>query len=85
MDAGLRRDERLCRDDTLHRFDSGAAHALKSSAANVGAELLSGCYRELEVMARAGRIDAARAAFEQVRHEHEHTILELHKMIGEMA
>ena len=85
MDPGLRRDERLCRDDTPHRFDSGATHGLKSSAASVGAELLSGCYRELEAMARAGRIDAARAAFERVRREHERTILHLHKMMGAMA
>ena len=62
-----------------------AAHALKSSAANVGAERLAGCYRELEAMARAGRIDAARAAFGQVLLEHQRTILHLHKMMGEMA
>ncbi|MCL4744185.1 MAG: response regulator [Burkholderiaceae bacterium] len=44
---------------------SRTAHALKSSAANVGAEALSACYRELELLAREGRMDEARVNFER--------------------
>lgn len=46
------------------------AHALKSSAANVGALVLSAHYRELEKFARAGRVDEALAQLATMRHEH---------------
>jgi HPt (histidine-containing phosphotransfer) domain-containing protein len=40
------------------------AHALKGSAANVGASLLSSIARDAEIAAKAGNFDAARAACE---------------------
>ena len=61
-----------------------AAHGLKSSAANVGAETLSACYRELEAMAREGRMDAARAIVERVRAEHERAVAQLQEMYDAM-
>ncbi|BDI03902.1 response regulator [Sphaerotilus microaerophilus] len=47
-----------------------AAHALKSSSANVGAQALSACWRELERCGRENRMGDARASIEQTRREH---------------
>jgi two-component system sensor histidine kinase/response regulator len=38
-----------------------AAHALKSSSANVGAEQLSAFCREIESLGRSGSVEAAKA------------------------
>jgi two-component system, sensor histidine kinase and response regulator len=62
-----------------------AAHALKSSSANVGAQILSGCYRELEQLGREGKIDEARAMFERVRHEHDRAVSRLREILMEAA
>jgi two-component system, sensor histidine kinase and response regulator len=62
-----------------------AAHALKSSSANVGAEMLSGHYRELERLAREGRLEEARALFERVRHENERTLTYLQDILRKAA
>jgi two-component system, sensor histidine kinase and response regulator len=62
-----------------------AAHALKSSSANVGAQVLSGGYRELEAIGRRGSIDEARALFERVRHEHQRAVLRLREILAEAA
>ena len=62
-----------------------AAHALKSSTANVGAQLLSDCYRELEKYGREGRTDAAGALLEQVRREHTRALAQLADMLTEFA
>jgi CheY-like chemotaxis protein/HPt (histidine-containing phosphotransfer) domain-containing protein len=62
-----------------------AAHTLKSSALNVGARELSGCYRELEKMGREGRIDAARALFDQTRLEHERAVARLREILLEVS
>ena len=62
-----------------------AAHSLKSSTANVGAQVLSGCYRDLEKCAREGRIDDARASIERVRHEHARAVRQLREILAETA
>ena len=64
---------------------SQAAHSLKSSAANLGAEALAGCYRELEKCAREARIDDARCLLEQTRREHQRAVLELSELLLEVA
>ena len=46
------------------------AHALKSSAANVGALVLSEHYREVEQFAREGRVDEALAQMATMQQEH---------------
>jgi signal transduction histidine kinase/CheY-like chemotaxis protein/HPt (histidine-containing phosphotransfer) domain-containing protein len=62
-----------------------AAHALKSSTANVGAQALSGCYRELERCAREGRMAAARGALELTRREHERAVARLREMLEQLS
>ena len=65
---------------------SQAAHSLKSSAANLGAEALAGCYRELEKRGREGRIDDdARALLEKTRHEQQRALLQLRELVKEAA
>lgn len=62
-----------------------AAHALKSSSANVGAQALSVCYRELEQCGREGRIEAARALVGPARREHERAVASLRNVLMEAA
>jgi len=64
---------------------SQAAHALKSSAANLGAESLSSCYRELEMCGREGRIDDARGLLELTGREHRRAQLRLQELLLELA
>ena len=60
---------------------SQAAHSLKSSAANLGAETLAGCYRELEKCGREGRIDEARGLLEQTQREQQRAVLHLRELL----
>ena len=53
---------------------SRAAHALKSSTNNAGAENLSGLYRQLERLGREDRIDEARSLLALIRREHERAV-----------
>ena len=62
-----------------------AAHALKSSAANVGAQALSGCYRELEACGRDGRIEQALALLGPARREHQRARSQLQDILLEIA
>ncbi len=62
---------------------SQGAHALKSSAANLGAEALSGCYRELEACGREGRIDDARGLLPATRREQKRALLQLQDLLAE--
>jgi signal transduction histidine kinase/CheY-like chemotaxis protein len=62
-----------------------AAHSLKSSAANLGADALAGCYRELEKCGREGRIDDARSLLEPTRREQQRALLELRELLAETA
>ncbi len=64
---------------------SQAAHALKSSAANVGAESLSSVYRRLERLGRDGRVDEARALLTQLRREHERAAARMREILQEAA
>lgn len=64
---------------------SQAAHALKSSAANVGAETLSGLYRELERLGRENRIDEARMLINEVRRAHQHAVSDMQALLMENA
>ena len=61
-----------------------AAHALKSSAANVGAETRSACYRELEKFAREGRLDSAQGTFERVQIAHARAVAHLQEIRKDM-
>jgi HPt (histidine-containing phosphotransfer) domain-containing protein len=60
-----------------------AAHALKSSSANVGAETLSGLYQQLEKYGRECRIDEARALLDQIRKEHERAVCDMQEILME--
>jgi HPt (histidine-containing phosphotransfer) domain-containing protein len=64
--------------DTFRR----AAHSLKSTSETVGATGLAGLARELESMARAGRLDGADGRLEQLISSHEivtHVLEELRR------
>jgi signal transduction histidine kinase/CheY-like chemotaxis protein/HPt (histidine-containing phosphotransfer) domain-containing protein len=61
-----------------------AAHALKSSTANVGAQVLSACYRDLEKLGREDSIDEARAMFGRVRREHDRAVSQIHEILMEV-
>ena len=60
-----------------------AAHALKSSSANVGAETLAELYRELEKMGREECLDGAAALLEKTRLAHSHAVADLQAILGE--
>jgi signal transduction histidine kinase/DNA-binding response OmpR family regulator len=62
-----------------------AAHTLKSSAANVGADSLSVRYRELERLGREDRVDEARALADRVGAEHERAVARLREILEELA
>ncbi len=61
------------------------AHSMKSSAANLGAEGLSACYRELEKCGREARIDDARQHLERTRHEQQRAVSALRELLQEPA
>jgi two-component system, sensor histidine kinase and response regulator len=63
------------------RVLSRTAHTLKSSAANVGAEILSGFYRQLERLGREDRIDEARALLDEVKREHDRAVSSIHEIL----
>jgi len=50
----------------------------------VGAETLSACCRELEALAREGRMDEARAVFERVCHAQASAVAQLQELVREM-
>ena len=60
---------------------SRAAHTLKSSTANVGAETLSAFYRQLERLGREERIDEARALLDQIRREHHRAVSSIQEIL----
>ena len=62
-----------------------AAHALKSSAANLGALALAGCYRELEKCGREGRLDDAQTLLAPTRHEQQRALRALRALLTETA
>ena len=60
---------------------SQVAHSMKSSAANLGAETLAGCYRELEKCGRESRIGEARNLLEQTRREQQRALSQLRELL----
>ena len=62
-----------------------AAHALKSSSANAGAQVLSAAYRELEQCARLERKEDAPALFEKIRIEHERAVSRIDELLLELT
>ena len=64
--------------DALRR----AAHALKSSSANVGAETLSGLFRHLEALARDGKLADAHPLISKIRREYERAVREIRTVLA---
>ena len=62
-----------------------AAHALKSSSANVGAQVLSAACCELEKCARLERNEDAPALFEKIRTEHERAVSRIDELLLELT
>ncbi|MFN3544707.1 MAG: response regulator [Thiobacillus sp.] len=62
-----------------------AAHALKSSAANAGAETLSGLYKELERLGREARVDEARELVAAAQQAYERATAEIEALLKEEA
>ncbi len=61
------------------------AHALKSSAAILGAEALAGCYREIERCGRGARMENAHVLIERARAEQGRALAELRQLLKESA
>jgi HPt (histidine-containing phosphotransfer) domain-containing protein len=64
---------------------SRAAHALKSSTANLGAETLSGRYAQLEALGREDRSEEARALLAPLRREHERAVARARELLQQAA
>jgi two-component system sensor histidine kinase/response regulator len=64
---------------------AAAAHALKSSTANVGAKTLSEFYRRLEQLGREGRLADAGELLIQVRPEHQRAVARMYEILQEAA
>ena len=62
-----------------------AAHALKSSTANVGAQTLSACYRELEKLGREAKMEDARALLPHTQREHQRAVARLNELLMDFA
>ena len=67
--------------DSLRR----AAHTLKSSSANVGAEALSALFKQLEGFGREARLDDAKPVMLTVRQEYARVVGELQALLVELA
>jgi CheY-like chemotaxis protein/HPt (histidine-containing phosphotransfer) domain-containing protein len=59
------------------------AHGLKSGAANLGADALAACYREIEHCAREERLDAVRPLLKTVHDEQWRALAALHAIVAE--
>ena len=62
-----------------------AAHAFKSSSANVGAQILSACYSELETLGRDGQLGEAAAMLPRLLHEHRRALAQLQELLMDFA
>ncbi|MFZ4535559.1 response regulator [Propionivibrio sp.] len=80
--------------DTLRKIDQAVAvgdadglrrgaHNLKSSSANVGAQTLSGLFRQLEALGRDGNLEQAEPLLGAMRQAYELVALEMHALLGE--
>ncbi|WP_066341006.1 response regulator [Azohydromonas lata] len=59
------------------------AHAMKSAAANLGADALAACYREIEQHAREERIESLRPLLESAHTEQQRALSALHAIVAE--
>jgi two-component system sensor histidine kinase/response regulator len=59
------------------------AHSLKSSAANVGAETLSGVFRQLEALGREGNLREAEPLLGEMRLAYQHAVREILAMLDD--
>jgi signal transduction histidine kinase len=60
-----------------------AAHALKSSSGNVGADTLAKHFRQLEQLGRDGRLDEANALLDRVRQERERVVAHMNDILAQ--
>ena len=81
--SGLLRVQSALVNGNTHALGQ-SAHALKSSSANVGAQVLSAACRELERCARVGRIEDAHALFDLVRSEQERAVSKIDELLLEL-
>jgi HPt (histidine-containing phosphotransfer) domain-containing protein len=58
------------------------AHTLKSSSANVGAEALSGIFRQLEALGKEGRLAEANSLLGEMRQAYEHAAREIRALLA---
>jgi signal transduction histidine kinase/DNA-binding response OmpR family regulator/HPt (histidine-containing phosphotransfer) domain-containing protein len=82
--------------DTLRQIDQAlaagdadglrrGAHALKSSSANVGAERLSGLFRQLECLGREGNLETAIPLFDELQCAYELATREIHNILEQAS
>ena len=62
-----------------------AAHSLKSSSANVGAETLSGLFKQLEELGREGKLDEASSVVDVTRREYDQAVKEIRLLLADDA
>lgn len=64
---------------------SRLAHALKSRTANLGAEVLSDIYRQLESLGREGKMEEARARLKDLKDSHGRVLARARDLLAEAA
>jgi HPt (histidine-containing phosphotransfer) domain-containing protein len=64
---------------------SRTAHAMKSSAANIGADVLADLYRRLESIGREGRMDDAFPLLAQLIREQHRAVIRILEILREAA
>ncbi len=62
-----------------------AAHSLKSSSANVGAETLSALFKQLEGFAREGDLDKALPLWDAARQEYARAEIEIQHLLAQSS
>ena len=83
-EASAQRIEQAIRERDAGQLSS-AAHELKSSALNIGAEQLSVIYQQLERFGREQRMEEAGALLERMRSEQARTVASLQEILGAAA
>jgi signal transduction histidine kinase/DNA-binding response OmpR family regulator/HPt (histidine-containing phosphotransfer) domain-containing protein len=63
---------------------SRAAHSLKASCANVGAETLSGLFRQMESLGSNGHLDKAGVLIGETQDAYRLAVQEIHELLGEV-
>jgi signal transduction histidine kinase/CheY-like chemotaxis protein len=83
-DESVERVERALRERDAPLLGR-AAHALKSSSSNVGAETLAALYRQLERLGREARLEEAAALLAPIKTEHARAVARMQQIIQEAA